>query len=50
MAGKQHRPVEGVLFDWDGTLIDSYHADASAYMAMYKEMGISWGLAELENN
>jgi pyrophosphatase PpaX len=50
MAGKQHRPVEGVLFDWDGTLIDSYHADASAYMAMFKEMGISWGLAELEKN
>jgi HAD superfamily hydrolase (TIGR01509 family) len=50
MAGKQNRPVEGVLFDWDGTLIDSYHADASAYMAMFKEMGISWGLAELEKN
>jgi HAD superfamily hydrolase (TIGR01509 family) len=50
MAGKPDRPVEGVLFDWDGTLIDSYHADASAYMAMFKEMGISWGLAELEKN
>ena len=50
MAGKQNRPVQGVLFDWDGTLIDSYHADASAYMAMFKEMGISWGLAELEKN
>jgi HAD superfamily hydrolase (TIGR01509 family) len=50
MAGKQNRPVEGVLFDWDGTLIDSYHADASAYMAMFKEMGISWGLEELEKN
>jgi HAD superfamily hydrolase (TIGR01549 family) len=50
MFKKQNRPVEGVLFDWDGTLIDSYHADASAYMAMFKEMGISWGLAELEKN
>jgi len=50
MARKQNRPVEGVLFDWDGTLIDSYHADASAYMAMFKEMGISWGLEELEKN
>jgi phosphoglycolate phosphatase len=50
MAGKPNRPVEGVLFDWDGTLIDSYHADASAYMAMFKEMGISWGLKELEKN
>jgi HAD superfamily hydrolase (TIGR01549 family) len=50
MAGKLNRPVEGVLFDWDGTLIDSYHADASAYMAMFKEMGISWGLEQLEKN
>ena len=48
MPPKQKRPVEGVLFDWDGTLIDSYHADASAYLAMFKEMGISWGLEELE--
>jgi HAD superfamily hydrolase (TIGR01509 family) len=50
MDGKLNRPVEGVLFDWDGTLIDSYHADASAYMAMFKEMGISWGLEQLEKN
>jgi HAD superfamily hydrolase (TIGR01549 family) len=50
MARKPIRPVQGVLFDWDGTLIDSYHADASAYMAMFKEMGISWGLKELEEN
>ncbi len=42
--------MEGVLFDWDGTLIDSYHADTSAYLAMFKEMGISWGLEELEKN
>ena len=46
MGRKQNRPVEGVLFDWDGTLIDSYHADASAYLAMFKELGISWGLED----
>jgi HAD superfamily hydrolase (TIGR01549 family) len=50
MAMKQKRPVRGVLFDWDGTLIDSYDADASSYMAMFKEMGIPWGLEELEKN
>jgi HAD superfamily hydrolase (TIGR01509 family) len=50
MAKKQKRQVEGVLFDWDGTLIDSYHADTSAYLAMFKEMGIGWGLEELEKN
>ena len=50
MARNQKGAIEGVLFDWDGTLIDSYHADTSAYLAMFKEMGISWGLAELEKN
>ncbi|MGB9466182.1 MAG: HAD family hydrolase, partial [Candidatus Acidiferrum sp.] len=39
--------LQGVLFDWDGTLIDSYAADSSAYMAMFREMGIPWGLEEL---
>lgn len=50
MAKKLKHSVEGVLFDWDGTLIDSYHADASAYQAMFKEMGISWGLDDFEKN
>jgi len=50
MAAKRKRSIEGVLFDWDGTLIDSYYADASAYLAMFKEMGISWGIEELEKN
>jgi HAD superfamily hydrolase (TIGR01509 family) len=39
--------IRGVLFDWDGTLIDSYHADSSAYVAMFRELGSTWGLAEL---
>jgi HAD superfamily hydrolase (TIGR01549 family) len=50
MPAKRNHGVEGVLFDWDGTLIDSYHADTSAYQAMFKEMGISWGLRELEKH
>jgi HAD superfamily hydrolase (TIGR01549 family) len=50
MPAKRNHLVEGVLFDWDGTLIDSYHADTSAYLAMFKEMGISWGFEELEKN
>jgi len=50
MPAKRKRAVQGVLFDWDGTLINSYHADASAYLAMFKEMGIAWGLEELEKN
>jgi pyrophosphatase PpaX len=50
MAKRRKQQLEGVLFDWDGTLIDSYHADTSAYLAMFKEMGIGWGLKELEKN
>ncbi len=50
MPAKRKRSIEGVLFDWDGTLINSYDADTSAYLAMFKEMGIAWGLEELEKN
>ncbi|HVH69684.1 MAG TPA: HAD family hydrolase [Candidatus Dormibacteraeota bacterium] len=50
MRREQKACLQGVLFDWDGTLIDSYHADASAYLAMFKEMGIAWGLEELERH
>jgi len=46
MNGRGAR-IEGVLFDWDGTLLDSYRADSAAYLAMFREMGIAWGLEEL---
>jgi HAD superfamily hydrolase (TIGR01509 family) len=47
MASPKNKSLRGVLFDWDGTLIDSYAADSSAYLAMFREMGIPWGLKEL---
>jgi len=47
MASSKNKILQGVLFDWDGTLIDSYAADSSAYLAMFREMGIPWGLKEL---
>lgn len=50
MAETQKPCLQGVLFDWDGTLIDSYHADTSAYLAMFKELGITWGIEELESH
>jgi HAD superfamily hydrolase (TIGR01509 family) len=50
MTKKRNPRLEGVLFDWDGTLIDSYHADTSSYLAMFKELGICWGLQELEKH
>jgi phosphoglycolate phosphatase len=42
--------LRGVLFDWDGTLLNSYAADTAAYLAMFREMEIPWGLAELERH
>ena len=50
MAANRRSCLQGVLFDWDGTLIDSYHADTSAYLAMFREMGIGWGIEELERH
>jgi HAD superfamily hydrolase (TIGR01549 family) len=50
MLAKRKHAVKGVLFDWDGTLVNSYRADTSAYLAMFKEMGIAWELEELEKN
>jgi HAD superfamily hydrolase (TIGR01509 family) len=50
MPPKRKPSIEGVLFDWDGTLINSYQADAAAYLAMFKEMGIAWGIEEIEKH
>ena len=36
-----------VLFDWDGTLLDSYDADSAAYLAAFEEMGIPFSLEDL---
>jgi HAD superfamily hydrolase (TIGR01509 family) len=43
-------PLKGVLFDWDGTLLNSYAADTAAYLSMFAEMQIPWGVAQLEQN
>jgi HAD superfamily hydrolase (TIGR01509 family) len=39
-----------VLLDWDGTLLNSYAADARAYLAMFRALEIKWGLAELKKH
>ena len=50
MSFAKIKMLQGVLFDWDGTLVDSYAADSAAYLAMFKEMGIPWGLEELDRH
>jgi HAD superfamily hydrolase (TIGR01509 family) len=47
MQAKPQGPIEAVLFDWDGTLLDSFDADSRAYLAMFQELDIPWGLNEL---
>src|SRR5262249_54588081 len=50
MKAKNNSPLRGVLFDWDGTLLNSHKADTAAYLAMFRAMEIPWGLAELEQH
>jgi phosphoglycolate phosphatase len=42
--------LRGVIFDWDGTLLNSYAADSAAYLAMFRAMNIPWTLADLEHH
>lgn len=41
------KPLRAVLFDWDGTLLDSFQADANAYLQMFRALGIAWNSARL---
>jgi phosphoglycolate phosphatase len=40
-------PARAVLFDWDGTLLNSYEADVRAYLTMFRAIGIAWDAADL---
>jgi HAD superfamily hydrolase (TIGR01509 family) len=42
--------IECVLFDWDGTLLDSFEADAQAYLQMFRALGMSWSIEELKQH
>ena len=44
------KKLAAVIFDWDGTLLDSYHADSQAYLSMVRELGIPWGMRELDQH
>jgi phosphoglycolate phosphatase-like HAD superfamily hydrolase len=48
MTTKIQSSLEYVLFDWDGTLLDSFEADANAYMNMFGALGMRWSIAELK--
>jgi|SRR5882672_2027874 len=50
MMNKNQTSIEYVLFDWDGTLLDSFQADANTYMLMFGALGMSWSIAELKRH
>jgi HAD superfamily hydrolase (TIGR01509 family) len=50
MTTKYQSSIEYVLFDWDGTLLDSFEADANAYMYMFDALGMSWSIAKLKRH
>ena len=50
MAGKNQTPLEYVLFDWDGTLINSFEADSNAYLYMFGALGLEWTVADLKRH
>jgi HAD superfamily hydrolase (TIGR01509 family) len=39
-----------ILFDWDGTLLDSHAADVHAYVEMFRAMEIEWDAAKFEEH
>lgn len=43
-------PVQAVLFDWDGTLLDSFAADSAAYLAMFRSLGVVWDVGDFERH
>lgn len=44
------RRLEGVFFDWDGTLLNSFAADAQAYLHMFHALGMSWSIEQLKRH
>ena len=45
-----HKPLRAVLFDWDGTLLNSFQADANAYKQMFRALGVSWDSTRLSQH
>jgi phosphoglycolate phosphatase len=50
MAATGKTKTECVLLDWDGTLLDSFEADAQAYVRMFAALEMTWSIAELKRH
>lgn len=42
--------TECILFDWDGTLLNSFESDAQAYFHMFDALGMSWSMEQLKRH
>jgi len=42
--------ARAILFDWDGTLLNSYTADSRAYLAMFRALGVDWTMREVDRH
>jgi HAD superfamily hydrolase (TIGR01509 family) len=49
LAGPRRAP-RVVLFDWDGTLLNSYAADTRAYLAMFRALQIEWTAEQIDKH
>ncbi len=47
MVKRRQFSARAVLFDWDGTIVNSFGADSRAYLAMFEALGIKWDLSDL---
>jgi HAD superfamily hydrolase (TIGR01509 family) len=50
MKAKNKIVVDHIFFDWDGTLLNSFEADASAYAQMFCALGMDWSIVELKRH
>lgn len=42
--------ARAILFDWDGTLLDSFKADSAAYLATFRTLGVAWDSVDFERH
>ena len=43
-------PLRAIIFDWDGTLLDSYAADARAFLQMFQLLDVPWKVEDLQRH
>jgi|SRR5665213_551685 len=50
MKTKNNIAIDHIFFDWDGTLLNSFEADANAYAYMFDALGMDWSIEELKRH